>query len=400
MSLPLIPNQTARRIFLDRHALSEAPVGPASGAALAALIDRIGFVQVDSIATVGRAHDMILYARRQSYRPDGHKPLMERDRLLWEHWTHDASILPVSVYPHWHHRFDENRRTLVQRWTGWQKPGFEAEFDRILQHIADHGPVTAADFSKDSPREKGSWWDWHPSKAALEFLWHSGALAISRRESFRKVYDLTERVIPPTARAERPEREGTVDWACRSALDRLGFATAGELAAFWKAISPTESQVWCRAAESSGEITRAKITGWEGQSREVYLWPATLQETPPDPPGRIRVLSPFDPALRDRKRAEFLFGFFYRIEIYVPEDKRQYGYYVFPVLEGDRIIGRLDVKAFRGNSDLRITGFWPEAGIRMGAGRLARLQAEMERLARFAGCASVSWLPGWDRSGS
>lgn len=398
MSQPVISNQTARRIFLDRHALAEAPTGPATGAALAALIDRIGFVQIDSIATVGRAHDMILYARRQSYRPDGMKPLIERDRLLWEHWTHDASILPVSIFPHWHHRFDENRRTLVKRWTGWQKPGFEAEFDRILQHVSDHGPVSSSDFTKDTPREKGSWWDWHPSKAALEYLWQSGALAIARRDAFRKVYDLAERVIPAALHHHRPHREETVDWACRSALDRLGFATSGELAAYWKAISPAEAQGWCEAALRRGEVTRAKIEGWQGQSRDVFLWPDTLIESPPEPPGRIRILSPFDPALRDRKRAEFLFGFFYRIEIYVPEEKRQYGYYVFPVLEGDRIIGRMDVKAHRSGGCLRVAGFWPETGIRAGSGRQARLQAEMERLARFAGCTTIEWLPGWDRS--
>ncbi|WP_112311656.1 winged helix-turn-helix domain-containing protein [Pseudogemmobacter bohemicus] len=398
MSLPILSNQTARRIFLDRHALAEAPTGPATGAGLAALIDRIGFVQIDSIATVGRAHDMILHARRQSHRPDGMKPLIERDRHLWEHWTHDASVLPVSVFPHWHHRFDHNRKTLVKRWTGWQKPGFEAEFDRVLQHVSDHGPVTAADFSKDSPREKGSWWDWHPSKAALEYLWHSGALAITRRDAFRKVYDLTERVIPVGLHQHRPDREETTDWACRSALDRLGFATSGEIAAYWRAISSSEAQAWCQAALARGEITKARIEGWQGQSREVFLWPQTLTEIPPEPPGRVRILSPFDPALRDRKRAEFLFGFFYRIEIYVPEEQRQYGYYVFPVLEGDRIIGRIDVKAFRAEGCLRVTGFWPEPGIRIGAGRRARLEAELERLARFAGCAELVWHPGWDRS--
>ena len=396
--LPQIDNQTARRIFLDRHALAEAPIGPATGAALAGLIDRIGFVQIDSIATIERAHHMILNARRQSYRPEALKPLLERDRHLWEHWTHDASILPVALYPHWHHRFDHNRRTLVKRWTGWQKPGFETEFDRILRHVEEHGPVSVSDFSAGSPREKGGWWDWHPSKAALEYLWLSGDLAITRRENFRKVYDLSSRVIPDRQHPERPTKEVTIDWACRSALDRLGFATSGELAAYWAAISPIEAREWCTHALARGELAEAMVEGWSGEPRRVFLWPETLRETPAEPPGRIRVLSPFDPALRDRKRAEFLFGFFYRIEIYVPAPKRQYGYYVFPVLEGDRLIGRLDAKAFRNEEVLRATAFWPEIGIRMNAGRLARLSAGLERLARFSGCARVEWLPEWNRS--
>jgi uncharacterized protein YcaQ len=117
----------------------------------------------------------------------------------------------------------------------------------------------------------------------------------------------------------------------------------------------------------------------------------------PAPPDRLRILSPFDPALRDRDRAEALFGFFYRIEVFVPEAKRQFGYYVFPVLAGDRLIGRLDAKAFRDEAVLRVRAFWPEARVRMGKGRLARLEAELDRLARFAGCDRVDYLADWLR---
>ena len=121
MALSILPNLLARRLFLDRHALAEFPSGPARGQALADLIDRIGFVQEDSINTVARAHDMILWSRRTSYRPDDLRPLLDSDRLLWEHWTHDASILPAAVFPHWRHRFARDRARLVERWTGWQR---------------------------------------------------------------------------------------------------------------------------------------------------------------------------------------------------------------------------------------------------------------------------------------
>jgi uncharacterized protein YcaQ len=379
MNLPLIRNEAARRLFLDRHALAEPPAGDAQGARLATLIDRLGFVQVDSIATVERAHHMILRARRPSYRPAALAPLLERDRHLWEHWTHDASILPVDLFPHWRHRFDHNRARLVERWTGWQRPGFETKFDEVLRRVADHGPVSAAEVGEGEERGKGGWWDWHPSKAALEYLWLVGELSVTRRENFRKIYDLTERVIPAAHRRPGPDRAETVDWACRGALD------------------PEEAREWCRAAQDRGEVIEAEVEGWNGARRRVVLWPGTPAEIPPEPTGRLRVLSPFDPALRDRKRAEFLFGFFYRIEIYVPEPRRQYGYYVFPVLEGDRLVGRLDAKAHRDEGVLRVRGFWPEAGIRLGTGRRARLEAELDRLARFAGCDRVAFLPGWER---
>ncbi|MBP9184957.1 MAG: YcaQ family DNA glycosylase [Fuscovulum sp.] len=398
MSLPLIPNTIARRLFLDRHALAEPPVGPAAGAALAGLIDRIGFVQVDSINTVERAHHMILWSRRGSYDPKALKRLMERDRALWEHWTHDASILPVSVFGHWKHRFARDRARLVDRWTGWQRDGFHEKFDEVLARVADHGPVTSAEVGEGEARGKGGWWDWHPSKAALEYLWRVGELSVCRRDGFRKVYDLTERVIPQAARDAAPDAAETLDWACRSALDRLGFASPGELAAYWGLIGPEDAKGWVRDALARGDLAEAEVEGADGSRRKVLLRPETLSEQPPEPPARLRILSPFDPALRDRKRAEHLFGFRYRIEVFVPEPKRQFGYYVFPVLEGARLVARIDAKAHRDKGELRVAAVWPEPGQRFGQQRQARLEAELQRLARFAGCERVVFRDGWLRA--
>lgn len=392
----LIPNPVARRLFLDRHALSEAPVGPASGRPLHDLIERIGFVQVDSINTVARAHDMILWSRRQSYRPTALKRLLERDRSLWEHWTHDASILPVRLHGVWQHRFRRDEERLHRNWKSWFRDGYEAQFDCILNRIDKDGPVGTADVGEGEVRGKGGWWDWHPSKTALEWLWRTGRLAITRRDGFAKIYDLTERVIPEVHRVPVPEKE-VCDWACRTALRHLGFGTSGEIAAYWKAVSPEDAKAWCRGALIRGEIIEAEVEGSLGQRRKVFIFPELLDETPPEPTPRLRILSPFDPALRDRDRAEFLFGFFYRIEVFVPEPKRVYGYYVFPVLEGDRLVGRIDVKAFRDAGSLRVKAFWPEAGVKLTKARRAKLEAELDRLARFSGCERVEFLVGWER---
>jgi uncharacterized protein len=396
MTIPLIPNQTARRLFLHRHALAEAPVGPASGQALHDLIKRIGFVQVDSINTVARAHEMILFARRQTYQPAALKRLLERDRSLWEHWTHDASILPIGLHGVWQHRFARDAERLHNNWRRWFRDGYEAQFDNILNRIAKDGPVGTADVGEGEVRGKGGWWDWHPSKTALEWLWRTGQLAITRREGFRKIYDLTERVIPEAHRTPVPE-EALVGWACGSALDHLGFGTSGEIASYWNAISSAESKDWARAGLAAGDLIEVELEGASGQRRRVLARPELLAEVPPEPSSRLRILSPFDPALRDRDRAEFLFGFYYRIEVFVPEPKRIYGYYVFPVLEGDRLVGRIDAKAFRDAGALRVKAFWPEAGVKLGEGRKAKLDAELDRLARFAGCERVEFLPGWQR---
>ncbi len=396
MAFPILSNRRARHVFLDRHALAEAPVGAASGPALHDLVSRIGFVQVDSINTVARAHDMILFARRQSYRPDGLKRLLERDRSLWEHWTHDASILPVGLHGIWQHRFQRDAERLHKNWRKFFREGYEAQFDTILNRIARDGPVGTADVGEGEVRGKGGWWDWHPSKTALEWLWRTGQIAITRRDSFRKIYDLTERVIPAAHRAQVPA-EIVVDWACGSALDRLGFSTSGELAAYWNAATPAEAKDWTRAALAAGDIIEIDVEGATGQPRRAFARPETLATDPPEPTARLRILSPFDPALRDRDRAEHLFGFRYRIEVFVPEPQRTYGYYVFPILEGDRLIARIDAKAHRDQSVLRVRAVWPEPGVKLGTGRRTRLAVELDRLARFAGCDRVEYLHDWER---
>ncbi|MFM2389599.1 MAG: hypothetical protein RLZZ437_1154 [Pseudomonadota bacterium] len=396
MPVQILPNAHARRVFLDRHALSETPTGPGKGADLHGLIDRIGFVQVDSINTVARAHHMILFARRQAYKPEALAHLLEKDRTLWEHWTHDASILPVSVFGHWKHRFAADRARLVARWTGWQRQGFEEKFDTVLRQIAEHGPVSSSDVGEGEARGSGGWWDWHPSKAALEYLWRIGEIAVTRRVGFRKVYDLTERVLSAHHCAPAPDLDQSTDWACRAAFDRLGFATSGEIAAYWNLVPVDTAKAWCAAALSRGELIEVMVEGADGSLRKSYAQPSVL-DTPPDPPSRVRILSPFDPALRDRKRAERLFGFDYKIEIYVPEAQRKYGYYVFPVLEAAHLIGRIDAKAWRDDGTFRVKGFWPERGVTMGAGRRARLEMAVARMATFAGSDRVDYLDGWLR---
>ena len=395
MSLTLIPNDRARRVFLAHHALAEPPVGAATGAALAGLVDRIGFVQVDSINTVARAHDMILWSRRQAFRPPALARLLERERALWEHWTHDAAILPVALWPYWRHRFARDEARLRGNWQRWFREGYEAQFDTILDRIACHGPVTSAEVGEGEARGRGGWWDWHPSKTALEWLWRTGRLAITRREGFRKVYDLTERVIPAAVRAVEVDEAALVDWACTSALERLGFATAGEVVAYWNAIRPEEAKDWLAAALRVGRVEEVEVEGASGARRRVLVRPGLAGAAVPEPPARLRVMSPFDPALRDRARAEFLFGFRYRIEVFVPEPKRVFGYYVFPLLEGARLVGRIDVK--RRDGVLAVRAVWPEPGVAFGKGRLAKLEAELERLAGFVGCARVEFAAGWLR---
>ncbi|MEW2912152.1 crosslink repair DNA glycosylase YcaQ family protein [Leisingera sp. JC11] len=400
MALQRLGNQGARRLFLDRHALLEQPSGPAKGANLLELIQRLGFVQLDSINTVARAHDVILFSRRPGYRSKHLKHLYERERGLFEHWTHDAAVIPMEFYPHWHLRFQRDTELLRKRWRDWRRDGFEAQFETVLQHVRDHGPVSSSDVGKDEKKGSGGWWDWHPSKTALEYLWRSGALTVVGREGFQKRYDLTERVIEEHLRPGTDcDAAATVNWLCSAALDRLGFATSGEIAAFWDTASAAEAKAWCAEQLRQGELEEIEVEQADGNLRKVFTRPDTVEraEELRPPPGRMRVLSPFDPALRDRKRAERLFGFHYRIEVFTPAPKRRYGYYVFPLLEGARLAGRIDMKADRDADLLRVTAVWPERDVKWSAARTRRLEAELDRVARFAGVTGVAFSDGWLR---
>lgn len=395
MSVPVLRNADARRIFLAHHGLAARPSGSGKGADLKAVIDDLGFVQLDSVNTFARAHDLILWSRRQQYRPKALQHLLHRDRRLFEHWTHDAAIMPIESFPYWHLRFARDAVRMEQRWKEWRRGDFMAKIDGVLRRIADEGCCTSGDVGTDEVRGKGGWWDWHPSKTALEYLWRSGQVSVVRREGFTKVYDLTERVIPPQYLNARHTEADTIDWCCAGALDRLGFATSGELAAFWDHLTPAEAKAWCADALAEGRIVEVDVESVDGKLRRSFAWPDMMDRAVPEVGGRLRVLSPFDPALRDRKRAERLFGFHYRIEIFVPAPKRKYGYYVFPVVEGDRLIGRIDMK--REDGVLAVRAFWPEQGVRMGAGRLRALESELERASVFGGCERVGYLDGWMR---
>lgn len=407
MTPRIIDNRSARRLFLQRQGLCEQPYRKIGDSDLLSLIDKLGFVQVDSIQTVERAHHMILFARNQTYRHKQLRRLIEKDAALFENWTHDASVIPSRFFPYWKRRFAVRGETLRQRWGKTRRGNFESEVETVLRHIRENGPALARDLGNEDPKTaKGSsgWWDWHPSKTALEYLWHSGQLAVTARSGFQKVYDLTERVIPDEHRSAEPTAAETVDWACRAALDRLGLATSGEIAAFWDLVSAEEAKAWC-LARKGGELEEVLVenarTKGNGRPRTAYCWAATdpLKDLP-EVPKRLRVLSPFDPLIRDRKRIERLFGFHYRIEVFVPAAKRRYGYYVFPLLEGERLIGRIDMKHERDSGLLRVKGLWLEPKVKLSKARKDRLEAELERQRRFTGAERVAFDKGWKKDAS
>lgn len=387
-------------MLLGAQGLLDDPKRPASATVVGKVVRQLGFVQIDSINTVERAHHLILFSRLHRYRRPWFAKLLEESRNLFEHWTHDASAIPTEFFPHWRHRFERYRLTTrTHQW--WQQrmgPEPDKTIDMVRQRIRRDGPLLSRDFEHDAAQHQlpeDGWWGWKPQKAALEHLWRTGELAVARRINFQKVYDLIERVLPEAHRATAPDLEAHIEWACRSALERLGFATPREIAGFWHAVTLSQARHWCGQAQHHGEIVQVEIQPQDDSSpRPAFALADFETRLARFPSAReinagVRLLAPFDPVLRDRQRTMRLFNFEYTLEAFVPAAKRKYGYYVLPMLRGDRLIGRLDPKLHRDTGTLEIRGLWLEPRMKQTATLRRAIDAAIERLAEFVGAATI-----------
>lgn len=391
-----LSNPVARHLVLHLQGLSHPPHLKQSPQQLLTLICQLGFVQVDSIQWVERAQHMTLFARNQTYRPDNLKKLIEKDQLLFEGWTHDAAIIPCEYFPHWQRHFKRQEEILRKKFVNWQGDGFIGRCDTLLKRIENDGALRSRDLEKPKRQGPQKMWQWHDGKVTLEYLWRTGKLAISGRDGFQKIYDLTHRAIPQALQSAPSDHKTFIDWACRSALERLGFGTPVDIARYFDLVSIQEVKDWLDSDFDQKAVNITVETRDGTKPREVVARKdiEQLVEQLPQMPKRLRVLSPFDPVIRNRNRLTWLFNFDYRIEIYVPEEKRKYGYYVFPLLENDRLIGRIDMRANRHQNCLQIKKLWLEKGIKLSSARKGRLDAELVRQARLAGVSDIEWHDG------
>ena len=393
MSVLQIPNRTARALWLDAQGLAEAPTGNED---LAATVRKLGYVQLDSIPYLARAHDHILWSRHQSYRPAHLHRLMSRDRAVFEHFSHDACILPMETYPYWRRQMGR-MKAWVEGSSHWARVPGATDRQAILDRIRAEGALSTKAF--DTKIEgKREMWTRPPHKLALDYMWYAGDLGTCFRQNFVKYYNLAERIVPDDLRKEEIPQADQANWLHRAALDRLVFATPGEMQRFWHVDTAREVKAWIAANPDA--FVPVEVQGADG------TWTPAM--APPDiearmkavtaPTSRLRILNPFDPVIRDRDRLARLFGFDYRIEIFVPAAKRIWGYYVCPILEGDRIVGRIEAKSDRKAGALRVVALWPERGVKWTAARAAKLDGELTRLARFCGLDGVNWSEAAQRA--
>ncbi|MEP5938224.1 MAG: crosslink repair DNA glycosylase YcaQ family protein [Erythrobacter sp.] len=381
-----ISNREARRLWINLQGLAKAPVGNTN---LLEVIKTLGFVQLDSIRNVTRAHHHILWSRNQKYREPMIGHMLAKDRSIFEHFTHDASVLPMEYYPMWGRQF-ARLGAQISRSESYQKAKKDGDHDAIKKRIEAEGPLSTRAFETKITGKK-EMWDRPPHKRALDHMWYAGELATSHRTNFVKHYDLQERVIPQRHMTAEHSDADKIDWLCCGALNRLGFATPGEIQRFWAAVSAAEVKTWLEGA--SDRLKSVEVETAAGDWIRSFA-PSNLEQLLNEvstPTSRLRIINPFDPIARDRNRLQQLFGFDYRIEIFVPPAKRQWGYYVYPLLEGDRFIGRIDLKSHRKNGTLEVKQLWAENGVKWTQVRVEKLDAELRRLSQLVDANTIDW---------
>ncbi len=376
----------ARRLALAAQGFgarrSPALIRPAQ---LNRLIERLGVLQIDSVNALVRSHYLPLFSRLGNYAPD----LLDqaawsqgRRRTLFEYWGHEASLLPMSLYPlmRWRMQRASRGEGIYQQMARFGREQ-QATIRRVLAVVEAQGALGAGSLS--SREEKaGPWWDWSAEKHALEWLFAAGEVTVAGRRGFERLYDLPERVLPSTVLEQPPLDEAEAQRGLlRRAAAALGVATEKDLRDYFR-LDLADSRVRLEELVEAGDLQVGEVQGWR---QPVYCLPDVKL------PRRVEasaLLSPFDSLIWERSRTERLFDFRYRLEIYTPQHKRVYGYYVLPFLHGERIAARVDLRAERALGRLAVHAVHEEEQGLDEAG-MAALAMSLRQLADWLGLADI-----------
>jgi uncharacterized protein YcaQ len=374
----------ARRVALAAQLFVPSLAVPKNAAALGKIVHRLGAVQIDSVNVLVRSHYLPLYSRCGSYAPE----LLERaaydgDRSLFEYWGHEASFLPVELFPLFRWRMDRARNgegtwKRLQRYATSHKDLVKA----ALEQIREQGALGASELA-DCGKSKGSWWGWSQGKEILEWLFWIGDVTTARRRNFERLYDLTERVLPQhVLNVSAPSPEQSRRELMAVSARALGVGTARDLRDYFR-LPAGDAATRIAELVEEGTLQPVSVEGWKQQA---FLHKDAVCPRRTDVSA---LLSPFDSLIWERQRTERLFDFHFRLEIYTPIHKRLHGYYVLPFLLGDRLVGRVDLKANRQDGRLEVRGGSAEKGVRVGQ-IVEPLAAELAQLARWLKLDSVA----------
>ena len=382
MSIPHLSLQDVCHLQLAAQGLLTPRRARATPADLLACIRRMALLQIDTISVVARSPYLVLFSRLGHYDPRWLEQLLA-DGDLFEYWAHEACFVPREDYRLLRHRM------LDPAAMGWK---FSAqclkthggEIAQIVERIHQDGPVRAADFERKGGKGNG-WWDWKPEKRHLEVLFTAGQLMVRERRNFQRVYDLAERVMPEwNDERDLPSpdlaRRDMVRASCRA----LGLVKTGWVADYYR-LKRGKYDALLHQLADEGELLPVRVEGWQ---HGAFVHASLADELVRAQAGSLKashtaVLSPFDPLVWDRKRASELFGFDYRIECYTPAPKRQYGYFVLPLLHRGKLVGRMDAKAHRKEGVFEVKSLYLEQGVRITQSLAQDLGKAIQKLAEW-----------------
>ena len=349
-----ISTSQARRIGLAAQGFGRAPTAATGIRQLGALVDRLGLLQLDSVNVYERSHYLPMFARL------GHFDKAELDRLTFapksrytEYWAHEAAIIPMSRRPLFQWRMDAFRARYEADPAHWMHAN-SGMLDWLRAELAEKGPLPASRIEHDANKRRGSWWEWSDVKRGLEVLFALGEVVSDGRARFERSYALAAQRVPAEVLAVVVPQEDAVRELIGLSARAHGVGTLGDIADYYR-IKQGPARAAVNDLVDSGELLPVTVSGWKQQAwlhRDARI---------PRAMSAAALLSPFDPVVWARPRAERLFDFHYRIEIYTPAEKRVFGYYSLPVLVDDRVVGRIDLKSDRQNRVLRVQSAWREA---------------------------------------
>jgi len=400
-----ISKQTARRLMIEKQGFGPLPRN-IEKKDIFETVDRLGCVQIDTINVVERAHHVTLWSRLGVYDKEMLHDLLYRDRLLFEHWAHANSIIPLKDYRYFIHPMQVRRANLVERFKRWRK-GDPKILDRVLERIRVEGPLASKDFEWKKEKPSEGWWDWKPAKIALEVLFGAGVILVSCRKNFQRYYDLAERVLPDWVDISEPSDEERAHFFAIRTMGCLGLVKPSDPRSYYQNYLVKHGRNSRRLMAlldqlvEEGEAERHEI---EGEKSPYTCLPEDARRMEELEAGDfnfegVRFLTNFDNLLRLRDRVKTLFDFEAKLETYIPKPKRQYGYFNLPILYGDGLVGRIVPKMDRKRRALIINSVWHEPWFKPDEAFESNFTEALDSFAKFNDADNVEMMEDEPRKG-
>ncbi|MYM66632.1 hypothetical protein GTP45_07280 [Pseudoduganella sp. FT55W] len=386
MTEPILSLPAARALHLAAQGLLQPRRRKARQADLLEAIRQMGVLQIDTIHVVARSPYLVLWSRLGDYP----QPWLEQALAageLFEYWAHEACFVPVEDYGLYRHRMLDPEAMGWKYSATWMRER-RADVEAVLEHIRINGPTRSSDFER-ADGQSGGWWSWKPEKRSLEVLFTTGALMIAARHNFQRIYDLAERVLPHWDDSQHLQSKDDVQRELvLKAVKAMGCARAAWISDYFRTRPPRLDP---ETLVEQGALLRAWVDDWDDP---IYVHPdhaALLEQAAAGAlaPTLTTILSPFDPVVWDRRRAQELFNFDYRLECYTPAEKRKYGYFTLPILRRGALVGRVDAKAHRRDGVFELKSLVLELGVRVSERFTRDIAGALQRLADWHECPHI-----------